>query len=384
MRVLLAHNRYQQAGGEDAVLAEEYRLLQQNGVEVALYEQDNHRIETMAPMQVAVDTIWSRRTVVEIGQRIQRFQPDIIHVHNTFPLISPSLYFAAAKHGVPVVQTLHNFRLFCAQAMFMRNGAVCEDCIGKLPWRGVIRRCYRESGPQSAVVVSMQGIHRWLGTYRNKVTRYIALNKFCRDKFIEAGLPAERIVIKPNFIDLPAPLPSERNGGLFVGRLSPEKGIATLAEALRLYADAHIDIIGHGPQEEELKGLSGARLLGFMKGEEIYARMAQASYLVMPSIWYENFPRTLVEAYACGLPVIASRLGAMAELVRHGETGLLFNPGDAADLRQMLCWADSHPAEMRRMGEAARREYEANYTSETNFHQLMHIYDEARHYVRAA
>ncbi|HZV62438.1 MAG TPA: glycosyltransferase [Methylophilaceae bacterium] len=384
MRVLLAHNRYQQAGGEDAVLAEEHQLLVRNGVEVELYEQDNKRIETMPAMQVAVDTIWSRRTVSEIGERIQRFQPDVIHVHNTFPLISPSLYFAAAKYGVPVVQTLHNFRLFCAQAMFMRNGAVCEDCIGKLPWRGVTRRCYRESGPQSAVVVSMQGIHRWLGTYRNKVTRYIALNKFCRDKFIEAGLPADRIVIKPNFIDLPSPLSAQRGGGLFVGRLSPEKGIATLAQAIRQYEAAQIDVIGHGPQDEELKGLSGARLMGFMKGEEIYGRMAHAAYLVMPSIWYENFPRTLVEAYACGLPVIASRLGAMAELVKDGETGLLFTPGNAAELAERLRWADSHPAEMRRMGEAARREYEANYTSEINFRQLMHIYDEACHYVRAA
>jgi len=384
MRVLLAHNRYQQAGGEDAVLAEEYRLLQRNSVEVELYEQDNQRINSMPAMQVAVDTIWSRRTVSEMGAYIQRFRPDIIHVHNTFPLISPSLYFAAAKHGVPVVQTLHNFRLFCAQAMFMRNGAVCEDCIGRLPWRGVMRRCYRESSAQSAVVVGMQGIHHMLGTYRNKITRYIALNNFCRDKFIEAGLPADRIVIKPNFVDLPAPVPAERKGGLFVGRLSSEKGIATLAAALGLYPEAGIDVIGHGPQEEELKGLPAARLLGWMKGEEIYQRMGRAAYLVMPSIWYENFPRTLVEAYACGLPVIASRLGAMAELVRDGETGLLFTPGDADGLATILRWADNHPAEMRRMGEAARREYESHYTSEINFQQLMHIYDEARHYVRAA
>ena len=366
------------------MLAEEHQLLVRNGVEVELYEQDNKRIETMPAMQVAVDTIWSRRTVSELSAHIQRFKPDVIHVHNTFPLISPSLYFAAAKHGVPVVQTLHNFRLFCAQAMFMRNGAVCEDCIGKLPWRGVVRRCYRESGSQSAVVVSMQGIHRWLGTYRNKVTRYIALNKFCRDKFIEAGLPADRIVIKPNFIDLPAPKATERNGGLFVGRLSPEKGISTLAQALYLYKGASIDVIGHGPQEDELKDVAGALLLGWMKGEEIYGRMNRAGYLVMPSIWYENFPRTLVEAYACGLPVIASRLGAMAELVHDGETGLLFTPGNAAELAEKLRWADTHPAEMRRMGEAARRVYEENYTSEINFRQLMHIYDEACHYVRAA
>ena len=384
MRILLAHNRYQQAGGEDAVLAEEQKLLLQNGVEVELYEQDNHNIANMQPLQVAVDTIWSRRTTAEITERIRQFRPDVIHVHNTFPLISPSLYFAADKQGVPVVQTLHNFRLFCAQAMFMRNGSVCEDCIGHVPWRGVMRRCYRESGTQSAVVVGMQSLHRWLGTYRNKVTRYIALNNFCRDKFIEAGLPAERIAIKPNFVDLAAPEIATRRGGLFVGRLAAEKGIGTLAQAVGLYPDAHINVIGHGPEEQKLHGLSPISLLGWMQSPEIYERMARASYLVMPSIWYENFPRTLVEAYACGLPVIASRLGAMAELVHDGKTGLLFNPGDADDLAQKLRWADAHLDEMQRMGEAARREYETNYTSEINFRQLMHIYDEAQHYVHAA
>jgi glycosyltransferase involved in cell wall biosynthesis len=384
MRILLAHNRYQLAGGEDAVMAEEHRLLEQNGVEVALYEQDNRSIEAMSRVQVAMDTIWSRRTMQDVSEHIRRFRPAVIHAHNTFPLISPSLYFAAARHGVPVVQTLHNFRLFCAQAMFMRNGSVCEDCIGKLPWRGVMHRCYRDSGAQSAVVVGMQGVHRMLGTYRNKVTRYIALNRFCRDKFIEAGLPAERIVIKPNFIDLPVPLPAPRSGGLFVGRLATEKGIATLAQAVRLYRETRIDVIGHGPQESELQGIPGLQVLGWLAPQDIYARMARAAYLVMPSVWYENFPRTLVEAYACGLPVIASRLGAMAELVQEGVTGLLFTPGDAADLAEKLRWADSHPDIMKDMGEAARRAYEASYTSQTNFRQLMQIYQEAQGYVCAA
>lgn len=384
MRVLVTHNRYQQPGGEDAVMREELGLLQKNGVVTELYEQDNSNITNMPALQVAADTVWSRKTMTELGSLIQRFKPDVIHSHNTFPLISPSLYFAAARHGVPVVQTLHNFRLFCAQAMFMRNGTVCEDCIGRLPWRGVMRRCYRESSAQSAVVVGMQGVHRMLGTYHNKVSRYIALNRFCRDKFIEAGLPAERIAIKPNFIDLPAPQPQIRQGALFVGRLSVEKGISTLAQAAALYVSTNIDVIGQGPQETELQNIPGVRLLGWMAPPEIYERMSRAAYLVMPSVWYENFPRTLVEAYACGLPVIASRLGAMAELVQDGRTGLLFNPGDAHDLAEKMRWADCHPEEMRRMGEAARREYEANYTSETNFRQLMDIYLEAAGYARAA
>lgn len=378
MRVLIAHNYYQQAGGEDAVVAEEYALLMRKNVEVELYQQHNDRIADMPRAQLALDTLWSRRTVQELASQIERFQPDVIHAHNTFPLISPSLYFAAARHGVPVVQTLHNFRLFCAQAMFMRDGHVCEDCMGTLPWRGVMRRCYRGSLAQSAVVVGMQGVHRWLGTYQNRVTRYIALNRFCSDKFVQAGLPPARMAIKPNFIDLPAPdLHQTRSGALFVGRLSTEKGIAALASAVTLYPEAFVHVVGSGPQQAELENMPAIRLLGWQQPQDIYALMTKAAYLVMPSIWYENFPRTLVEAFACGLPVIASRLGAMAELVRDGETGLLFDPGNAHDLAVKMRWADSHPDVMRRMGEAARAEYEARYTSETNFGLLMAIYQDA-------
>lgn len=377
MRVLVVHNQYQQEGGEDAVVKDECALLERNGIVVKIYRQHNRQIEDMPRLQVALDTIWSRRTVEEITDLIARFKPDVIHAHNTFPLISPSLYFAARRNHVPLVQTLHNFRLFCAQAMFLRDGNICEDCLGTLPWRGVLHRCYRNSAAQSAVVVGMQGIHRALGSYRREVTRYIALNRFCRDKFIEAGLPGDRICIKPNFVDLPPAPEQPRHGALFVGRLSQEKGVATLLEAALQYPEADITVIGTGPEQPALQCRNNIRLLGWQKSPFIYTQMQKSAYLVMPSVWYENFPRTLVEAYACGLPVIASRLGAMAELVKDGVNGLLFTPGDADDLVKKMRWADSQPEAMRKMGLAARMEYEQKFTPETNFAQLMGIYGEA-------
>lgn len=377
MRVLVVHDQYQQEGGEDAVVKDECALLERKGVTVKLYLRHNREIDDMPQLQVAADTIWSQRTMEEITALAAHFRPDVIHAHNTFPLISPSLYFAAGRNQLPLVQTLHNFRLFCAQAMFLRDGHICEDCLGTLPWRGVLHRCYRHSAIQSAVVVGMQGIHRTLGSYQHEVTRYIALNQFCRDKFIQAGLPGDRICIKPNFVDLPALHESPRSGALFVGRLGREKGVSVLAEAAAQYPQADITVIGAGPEEATLRHRPNIRLMGWQQPSVAFDHMGRAAYLVMPSLWYENFPRTLVEAFACSLPVIASRLGAMAELVSDGITGLLFEPGSAEDLVRKMRWADSQPETMRWMGQAARREYERKFTPETNFAQLMGIYGEA-------
>lgn len=378
MKILIVHNVYQHRGGEDMVVEAEIALLRSHGHEVELYSRHNDTLEKIPRAAAAASAVWSQRTAGDIGTLCKRFQPDVIHAHNTFPLISPSLYWTAWRKRIPVVQTLHNFRLLCPQAIFLRGGKICEDCVRKIPWRAVRHKCYRESAAQSAVTAGMLAVHRLLGTYHERVTRYIALNSFARDKYIEGGLPAERFRIKPNFVPSSiVPQWTERHGGLYVGRLSSEKGLDVLAQAMRQLTQPDVDIIGQGPLEALARGAFGERYLGYRPLDRILQHMQTARYLVVPSICYENSPRTIVEAFSCGLPVIASRLGSLPNIVHDGVTGLLFEPSNPTDLARKIAWAQAHPIEMMRMGRAARAEYEAQYTPERNHEILMDIYEDA-------
>ncbi len=377
MKVLIAHNAYQQRGGEDAVVEAEATLLRSHGHEVTEYRRHNDELAAMGRAQAALGTLWSTRTRAELATLLRTERPDVLHVHNTFPLISPSLYWAAADCGVPVVQTLHNFRLLCPQAMLLREGRVCESCVGRLPLAGVVHGCYRGSRAQTGVLSGMLVLHRALGTWKHKVHRYIALNEFCRAKFIEGGLPAARMAVKPNFVDLPAPAPLPRRGLLYVGRLAPEKGIALLAQAAALLPAGSLRVAGTGPDMALLQGLPAVVMLGALDAAQVAQEMAQAVALVMPSLWFENFPRTLVEAYACGLPVLASRLGALAGLVNDGHTGRLVEPGAPAVWAQAMLATLQQREEMAAMGVAARLHYEDHYTGATNHAQLIGIYRDA-------
>ncbi len=377
MKILFVHNAYQHKGGEDTVLEAEAALLASRGHVVEHFTRHNNDISQMSRVSLAVQTFWSTPAAKDFEAQLRSFKPDVVHVHNTFPLISPAIYWVADRLRVPVVQTLHNFRLFCPQAMFLREGKVCEDCLGRLPWRGALRGCYRESRLQSTVLASMVSLHRGLGTWQNKVTRYIALNDFCRNKFIEGGLPAERIVIKPNFVDFSPPIPVDRRDFLFVGRLSVEKGIDSLMMAAGMVDGANLQVAGTGPEADLLASVPNINALGALSRDEVRLRMCSAIALVVPSIWYETFGMVAIEAFAAGLPVIASRIGSLAALVEDGVTGLLFEPGDPVSLADAMRWALSHPAEMANMGKAARAHYEANFTAERNYQQSMAIYEAA-------
>jgi glycosyltransferase involved in cell wall biosynthesis len=378
MRVLVAHNAYQQRGGEDAVAESEVAMLRQFGHDVQWLQRHNDELAGANRAVATVQTMWSTASHRQTLQAIERFAPDVVHVHNTFPLLSPSIYWACAKAGVPVVQTLHNFRLACPQAMFLRDGKPCEDCLGVTPWPAVRHACYRQSRSATAVLSTMLLMHRGLGTWARKVNFYIALNEFCRSKFIQAGLPAEKIVLKPNFVDAPLRPLQARSGLLFVGRLSEEKGVAVLAKACALLKPGTVtQVVGSGPQQNLLAGLAGVQLLGALPAAQVMQHMATSEALLIPSICYESFPRTLVEAYASGTPVLASRIGALAELVVDGETGLHFNPGDPHDLAAKMTWARQHPADMARMGQRARQVYEDKYTAQKNHAVLIAIYERA-------
>ncbi len=378
MRILVAHNAYHYRGGEDTVVDAEVALLRRRGHEVCPYRRDNAELEHISRLKAGLSTLWSQQTVADIRRLHARFKPQLIHAHNTFPLISPSLYAVARELRLPVVQTLHNFRLICPQAMLLRDGHSCTDCVGRVPWRGVVRRCYRHSFAQTAATAAMISVHRVAGTWRRDVQRYIVVSHACRALLAIGGLPMEKMTIKPNFVESPdAPDWTERSGGLFIGRLSQEKGIAALAEALTQVPGLTIDVFGDGPMREMVERTPGLRYRGFQPPEVLRERVRRAAYVLVPSTGIESFGLVAIEAFACGTPVIASAQGGLREIVTHGHNGLLVPPGDAGALANALRHAESHADDMLRMGVNAYQSYLARYTPERNYEMLMQIYHEA-------
>ncbi|WP_121444056.1 glycosyltransferase family 4 protein [Brockia lithotrophica] len=381
MRIIKLHTHYQQSGGEDQSFIAEVAILRQRGHHVVDLTFHNQELDRMPPWRQGLVTLWNCEAYRRVREAIRQHRPDLVHAHNTFPLASPAVIHAAKAERVPVVMTLHNYRLLCVNALFFREGRVCEACLGRLPWRGVLYRCYRESRAASTVVAGLIVLHRVLGTW-SLVDRFIALTEFARQKFIEAGLPPEKIAVKPNFVH-PDPGPGEGRGGyaLFVGRLSQEKGLGTLLRAWEhLGGRVLLKIVGDGPLaprvQEAQDRIPGVEWLGRKTPEEVYTLMGEAAFLVLPSEWYETFGRVAIEAFAKGTPVLASDIGAVGEIISHGRTGLKFRPGDPEDLAAKVEWLLSHPRELERMRREARAEYEAKYTAEKNYEQLMAIYRE--------
>ncbi|WP_110885512.1 glycosyltransferase family 4 protein [Deinococcus yavapaiensis] len=384
MNVLLVHNFYQQGGGEDQVFHAEHAALRDAGGRVWTYTVSNDSIGGAGGLSAAARAVWNRDAAREVGALVKRHAIDVVHFHNTFPLVSPASYYAARANGAAVVQTLHNYRLLCLNALFYRDGHVCEDCLGKaVPWPGVKHACYRDSRAASGATAAMLSVHRALGTYAREVDAFVTLTDFARGRMLAGGLPADRLVVKPNFLASdPGMSTGDGDFALFVGRLTPEKGVRTLLEAWKtLGSSVPLVIVGDGPLAGEVEAatrlLPNVRFLGRRDRADVLALMQRARMLVLPSLWYEGFPMTAVEAFAVGLPVVASDIGSLSSVVREDRTGALFQPGAAAELAKVVTRLASDDGTLARLRTGAREAFLAHYTVERHLQQIATIYEDA-------
>jgi len=390
MKVLMLHNCYRQPGGEDTVFQAEARLLRDHGIEVLDVEFDN-QVHGESPLpgtvRLALESAWSDSSHAEVSRLCREFRPDVAHIHNFWMRLSPSAHAACQQAGVPVVQTLHNFRLLCVNSNLLRDGRVCEDCLGGGPWRGVLHRCYRDSLVASAVMARMIASSR-RRAWDQYVDAFVVLSRHCQAKFNAASLPPERMFVKANFMADPGPpagRPSASNVMVYAGRLSQEKGVRSLLDGWacgRLSSLGQLLIVGDGEDRAALQrhaaslGLEepGVTFAGWKTRAEVQSLVASSRAVAVPSICYETSPMSVVEAYAAGRPVVAADHGSMSETVHQGRTGWKFPVAQPGPMAEALREALLDDALADRLGRGARAEYLAHYTPERNFEVLMGIY----------
>ena len=377
MRILQVHTRYRQPGGEDVVVETERQLLEHAGhtVETHLIDNPAGVGQTMASLSRAA---WNTRAAALVRDVADRFHPDVVHVHNTWFALSPAVFPTLKAAGYPVVVTIHNYRLTCVNALLYRDGGPCQDCVGRLPWPGVIHRCYRGSAFQSGLVAVTIATHRRRRTWKRDVDRFIVLSRFAADVLVRAGIPENRIVVKPNVVNDPGPRPIPPSAGssvLYVGRLTEEKGITDLIEAWSRADVAGLDlvVIGDGPLLAEVRSVDGGKVkvLGALSPEEVRRRMLEARALVLPSRWFEGMPMVLLEAMAAGLPVVVPDHGALVETAAAG--GIPFRALDVGSLAGVIeQLVDGDLAD--RYGALSRTEFLDRFTPEGNLAELTETY----------
>ena len=383
MRILKVHEYYTGSGGEDTVFHNETALLRSYGHEVIEYLEHNKKIESMNKASVALQTIWSGSSSQKLKRVLQERKPQIVHFHNTFPLISPAAYYACQDLGIPVVQTLDNQRLICPAASFYRDGHLCLDCLGRTPpWPGVLHACYHHSRLHTAVVASMLTVHRLMRTWQKMVDRFLCSTSFYRDLFVEAGLPADKIIVVPHFVSDG----SRRETGigdyaLFLGRLDPEKGIKTLLEGWR-HLGLPLKIRGTGLLESFARefvrehSLDRIEFVGRLEEPELDLLIRNARFLIVPSEgYYETFGMVIIEAYSRGIPVVASNIGVIPELVSDNQTGLLFEAGNSLDLANKAAWMWEHPLDAKAMGNRGFEVYSERFRPEQCYRVLVGAYE---------
>ncbi|MCA9473785.1 MAG: glycosyltransferase family 4 protein [Nitrospirales bacterium] len=385
MKILLCHNflRSSAPSGEDAAYRNERSLLESNGHKVYVFERFNDQIDEstlMKRLRLGLDTAWSQESYRDLSNLIRKTQPDIVHFHNTFPMISPSAYFACRDNKVPVVQTLHNYRLICPNGLLLRNNRPCEDCVGTSLIPALQHRCYRKSLPATSAITWMLLRHRWQDTYRLLVNRYIALTEFSAGRYIKGGFQKEQIDVKPNFL-MHDPKRGQGKGNyvVYVGRLAEEKGVRTLLTSWQSMSDLPLKILGDGPLRNSMEELAkknnlAVEFLGYCTQEMIHKVVGESQCLIIPSEWYEGFPMVLLEAYACGTPVVSSRIGSLDSIVKEGESGVKFEPGNPIDLAKKVKQLTADKHRLSRMRDGAYSLYQRYYTAEHNYSKLIDIY----------
>lgn len=384
LRIVVAHNRYKLRGGEDGVFEAEVAMLKGAGHLVTTYDVHNRQVEDISRLELLQNTFWSRKSYRDIFALVKEHRADIVHFHNTLPLISPAGYYAARRAGAATVQTLHNFRVTCVNGLLFRDGHVCEACVGRsFAWPGVMHSCYRESRTASAIVAAMIWYHRKRKTWATQVDQYIALTAFAKAKYTQAGLPADKISIKPNFVD-PDPGVGSHKGGyaLFVGRLSHEKGIQRLLTAWAIVPDSlQLKIIGGGPMEDVVADAARRRpnieWLGQKGPAEVQEAMKAAKVLIMPSQCYEGFPLSVTEAFACALPVVVPDHGGMGVIVKPGENGYKFIPSSSQNLAEVVQSAMKDEEALEAIQKRCRSDFIEEYSAPSNIRQMEAVYQRA-------
>lgn len=387
MKILVIHNEYLQRGGEDTVFAQEQELLASRGHEVASILFSNATISTARDkVKYSLKCIYNRDAYRQVLQKLNTFQPDVIHVHNFFYVASPAIFYAARKMGIPIVMTLHNYRLICPSAFLFHNGEIYNDSIHKVfPLRAVAKKVWNNSFLITASIVLCTGIHKLLGTFRKQVDGFIVFTEFSRNLFLDSSLrlTRESFFIKPNFAEDKGVITAERgNYFLFVGRLSEEKGLDVLLKACE-QGSFNLKILGDGPLREKVEAYASRypaiEYLGKKPQEEVTGFMQQAKALIFPSIWYEGMPMVILEAFSCGTPVLASRLGNPGSMISPEKDGLLFEPKDAAGLTEAVIRLSENPGLQKTLSEGARATYERYYSPQQNHDMLIDIYLQVQH-----
>lgn len=388
-RILVVHNDYQQAGGERVAVRAQIDLLRAFGHEPLLYWRDSAAINDFSALQKAAffpRTIYDPSVYREVTDLVRRERVSVAHVHNVFPLISPAVYRALHDEGVPIVQTLHNFRFLCPNGLFYTRGQVCERCKGGNTLHAVRLRCFRDSYALSALYAAAIAVHRRMGTF-GLIDRYLALTEFGRRKLIESGLVgADRVSVLGNFLpqELPELAARRRHSPyvLYMGRLSQEKGPGMLIEAMALVPELELKVLGEGPELAPLRaraaqlGLTKVAFLGHVTGPAKWALLQEALATVVPSMCYETFSVTALESLASGTPVVASAIGSLPALVEPGRSGWLVPPGDVGALGATLRAVLSERAEAERMGRLAADQVRERYGPRSHYNALMGTYAE--------